>query len=284
MNTVQFPDGLSQPALGLGTWHMGESARSRRGEIAAVRRALELGYRVIDTAEMYGDGGAEEVIGAALGEALRDGTVRRQDIFLVSKVYPHHAGRRDMPRACERSLQRLGLQRIDLYLLHWRGSVPLGETIAAFEGLKAERRIARWGVSNFDVADLEELWATPGGPACATNQVYYSMTERGPEHALLPWMRAHRLPLMAYSPIDQGALARDPGLRRLAERLGCTSAQLALAWLLAQPGVMPIPKTASDAHLRENLAAAALTLSAADLAALDRLHPAPRRKRPLAMR
>jgi diketogulonate reductase-like aldo/keto reductase len=284
MNTVTFPDGRAQPALGLGTWRMGESARARRGEIAALRRAFELGYRVIDSAEMYGDGGAEQVVGAALVEALRDGTLRREDVFVVSKVYPHHAGRRDVPKACERSLQRLGLDRIDLYLLHWRGSVPLEETVAAFEALQAQRRIARWGVSNFDVADLEELSAVPGGSACATNQVYYSLTERGPEHALLPWMRARGMPLMAYSPIDQGALARDAGLRRLAERLGATSAQLALAWLLAQPGVMAIPKAAREAHLHENLAAAALGLSAADLAALDRLHPAPPRKRPLAMR
>jgi diketogulonate reductase-like aldo/keto reductase len=284
MKTVSFPGGLVQPALGLGTWQMGESAPGRSSEIAAVRSAFEMGYRVIDTAEMYGEGGAEEVVGAALSEAIRAGTLRREDVFIVSKAYPHHASRRELPAACTRSLARLGVERIDLYLLHWRGSHPLAETVDAFERLRAQRRIERWGVSNFDVDDLEALCTLDGGDQCAANQVYYSLTERGPETALMPWMRARSMPLMAYSPIDQGALARDAGLRQLAAAKSCTPAQLALAWLLAQPGVMAIPKALRESHLRENLAAGEIALDAGDLAALEGLHPAPRRKRPLAMR
>ena len=284
MQTVSFPGGLFHPALGLGTWGMGESARARSGEVAAVRSALRIGYRVIDTAEMYGEGGAEEVVGAALADAIRAGELRRDDVYIVTKAYPHHASRRELPRACARSLARLGIERIDLYLLHWRGSHPLDETVDAFERLRAEGRIERWGVSNFDVADVEALWSVGGGANCATNQVYYSLTERGPETALLPWMRARGLPLMAYSPIDQGELARDPGLRRLAAARRCTAAQLALAWVLTQRDVMAIPKAMREPHLRENFAAADIALDAAELAALDQLHPAPRRKRPLAMR
>ena len=284
MKTVSFRHGLVQPALGLGTWRMGESRRSRTAEIAAVRSAFDMGYRVVDTAEMYGDGGAEEVVGAALSEAVREGTLRREDVFIVSKACPHHASRRELPVACERSLARLGIERIDLYLLHWKGSHPLRETVEAFERLRARGWIARWGVSNFDVDDLVALWAVDGGGQCATTQVYYSLTERGPETALMPWMRERGVPLMAYSPIDQGALARDAGLRRLAAAKGCTAAQLALAWVLAQPGVMAIPKAVSESHLRENLGAADIALGVEELAVLDRLHPAPRRKRPLAMR
>jgi len=283
MKTVTFPGGLVQPALGLGTWRMGESRRARSSEIAAVRSALEMGYRVIDTAEMYGEGGAEEVVGAALSEALRGSTLRREDVYIVSKAYPHHASRRELPAACERSLARLGIDRIDLYLLHWKGSHPLHETVDAFERLRAQGRIAQWGVSNFDVDDLEALAAVDGGAQCASNQVYYSVTERGPETALMPWMRDRGMPLMAYSPIDQGAVASDAGLRQLAAAKGCTPAQLALAWVLAQPGVMAIPKAVRESHLRENLAAGEIALDADDLAAIDRLHPAPRRKRPLAM-
>jgi len=284
MKTVSFPGGLVQPALGLGTWRLGESAAARRGEMAAVRAAFDMGYRVIDTAEMYGEGAAEEVVGAAISEAIRAGTLRREDVFIVTKAYPHHASRRELPAACARSLARLGIERIDLYLLHWRGSHPLAETVEAFERLRAQGLIDRWGVSNFDLADLEALSALEGGHECAANQVYYSLTERGPETALMPWMRAHAMPLMAYSPIDQGALARESGLRQLAAAKGCTPAQLALAWVLAQPGVMAIPKAVRESHLLDNFAAAQIALNADDLAALDRLHPAPRRKRPLAMR
>jgi len=284
MKTVVFPGGRAAPALGLGTWRMGESARARTAEVSAVRRALELGYRLIDTAEMYGDGQAEERVGAALAESFRAGTIRRDDVFIVTKVSPHHAGRRDAVAACARSLKRLGLDRVDLYLLHWRGSVPLAETVEAFERLRADGRIGLWGVSNFDVGDLEELWAIEGGRHCATNQVYYSLTERGPEVALMPWMRDRGLPLMAYSPIDQGALAKDAALATLSADKACTPAQLALAWVMARPGVMAIPKAVREAHLRDNLAAADVALDAGDLAELDRRHPPPRRRRPLAMR
>jgi diketogulonate reductase-like aldo/keto reductase len=283
MRTITFPDGAAVPALGLGTWHMGESSRTRRAEVHAVRRALELGYRVIDTAEMYGEGGAEEVVGEALAEASRAGTVTRDEVCVVSKVYPHNASRTGTPAACDRSRRRLGLDVIDVYLLHWRGSHPLQETVAAMEQLRDRGWIRRWGVSNFDTDDMEELWGVEGGAGCATNQVWYSITQRGPEFGLLPWMGAHGVPLMAYSPVDQGALAEDAKLRALAQARGWTPTQLALAALIARPGVQAIPKSVREDHLRENLAAADLELDAALRAELDRLHPPPRRRTPLAM-
>jgi len=284
MKTVSLPDGHTVPALGLGTWRMGESRRSRRVEVAAVRQAFELGYRLIDTAEMYGEGGAEEVVGQALAEALRAGDLRREDVFIVTKVYPHHASRTGTPAACERSLRRLGVDTIDLYLLHWAGSHPLQETVDAFEALRDQRRIAAWGVSNFDTDDMESLWRLDQGPRCAANQVYYSLTERGPEHDLLPWLQARNVALMAYSPIDQGQLAGERALQAMAARSGLTPAQVALAWCLAQRGVIAIPKAAREAHLRENLAAAEVELGADDIAELDRRFPPPRTKKPLAMR
>ncbi|TXH52768.1 MAG: aldo/keto reductase [Burkholderiaceae bacterium] len=283
MQHVRFPDGSTCPSLGLGTWRMGESGRERAREVAAVRLALEIGYRVIDTAEMYGEGGAEEVVGQALAEALRAGTVSREEMFVVSKVYPHNASRAGVAAACDRSRRRLGLDCIDLYLLHWRGAHPLAETMAGFEALLAHGHIARWGVSNFDVDDLEELQGIPGGTACAANQVYYSLSERGPGHSLLPWQQRLGMPLMAYCPIDQGVLAGHARLGALASRKGCSAAQLALAWAMRQPGVMAIPKAVREAHLRENFAAAALALVDDDLAALDAAFPPPRRKPPLAM-
>ena len=285
MRTLQLPTGGEMPVLGLGTWRMGEDAKRRADEVKAVREAIALGYRLIDTAEMYGEGGAETVIGQAIGEALRANDVRRDELFIVSKVYPHNASRRGTLDACERSLKRLGLDALDLYLLHWRGSHPLRETVAAMHSLVADGRIAHWGVSNFDVDDMEELEEAIGaeGPGCAANQVYLSLGERGPEFSLLPWQRERGIPLMAYSPIDQGALAEDDGLAELAARLGVTAAQLALAAVIARPGVVAIPKAVRSAHLKENLAAAELKLDAATLADLDRLHPPPRRKTPLAM-
>ncbi|MET3394083.1 aldo/keto reductase [Variovorax atrisoli] len=285
MRTLQLPTGGEMPVLGLGTWRMGEDAKRRADEVKAVREAIALGYRLIDTAEMYGEGGAETVIGQAIGEALRANDVRRDELFIVSKVYPHNASRRGTRDACERSLKRLGLDALDLYLLHWRGSHPLRETVAAMHSLVADGRIAHWGVSNFDVDDMEELEEATGaeGPGCAANQVYLSLGERGPEFSLLPWQRERGIPLMAYSPIDQGALAEDDGLAELAARLGVTAAQLALAAVIARPGVVAIPKAVRSAHLKENLAAAELKLDAATLAELDRLHPPPRRKTPLAM-
>ena len=284
MNTVKLPDGTSLPALGLGTWRMGESAASRATEVGAVRLALELGYRVFDTAEMYGDGGAEEVVGRALVEAMRGGTITRDQLFVVSKVYPHHADRAGVAAACERSLRRLGLERIDLYLLHWPGPHPLRETVAGFEALQSQGRITHWGVSNFDTDDMALLGAVPGGARCAANQVYYSPSTRGAEFDLLPWQRTRSMPLMAYCPLDQGDLAHDAELQAVAERHAATPSQVALAWLIARGGVMPIPKAVREAHLRANLAAADLVLNEADLGEIELRFPAPRRKRALAMR
>lgn len=284
MRSLELPTGGAMPVLGLGTWRMGEAPGRRAAEVAAVRAAIGMGYRLIDTAEMYGEGGAEEVVGQAVAEALRAGEVKRDELFIVSKVYPHNASRKGTPAACSRSLARLGLDTIDLYLLHWRGEHPLAETCEAMRALADAGRIARWGVSNFDTDDMDELAAVCGKHFdAAANQVYCSLTERGPEFSLLPWLRARGLPMMAYSPIDQGALAEDEDLADLAASLGMTTAQLALAWVMAQPGVVAIPKAVSEAHLRENLAAAAIKLAPETLAAIDRLHPPPRRKGPLAM-
>lgn len=274
--------GPQLPALGLGTWRLGEAASRRPAEVQALRCALEQGWRLIDTAEMYGDGGSEEAIGQALAEAERDG-LRREALFLVSKVYPHNASRRGTVAACERSLRRLGVDHLDLYLLHWRGEVPLAETVEALQSLVDAGRIGRWGVSNFDVDDMQELWSIDGGSACAVNQVYYSLSERGPAHSLLPWMQSHGVALMAYSPLDQGALAHDDALHALARAQGCTPAQLALAWLLAQPGVCAVPKAIGEAHARDNLAAADIVLTPAVQAELARRYPPPARKTPLAM-
>jgi diketogulonate reductase-like aldo/keto reductase len=283
MQTVSLPSRETVPALGLGTWHMGESARARSAEVAAVRLALQIGYRMIDSAEMYGDGGAEEVVGQAVAEALRSGELRREELFVVSKVLPHNASRSGTVAACERSLKRLKLDHIDLYLLHWRGPHAFGDTVAAFETLKQQGRIRHWGVSNLDVDDMEELIAVPNGAHCAANQVYCALSERGVEYELLPWLRERRVACMAYCPLGQGSLANDATLQAIGRRHGVTATQVALAWLLAQPGVMPIPKAAREAHLRENFAAADLRLSADDHAELDRRFPPPRRKKPLAM-
>jgi len=279
MKTVALPDGETVPALGLGTWRMGESARDRRAEIDAVRFALEIGYRLIDTAEMYGEGGAEEVV----GEALAAGPVRRDEAFIVSKVYPHNANHKGTISACERSLKRLRTDHIDLYLLHWRGSVPLAETVAAFEDLRLAGKIRHWGVSNFDVDDMRELWDVDDGTRCAANQVYYSAGQRGVEFDLLPWQRQHAVPLMAYCPIEQGSLARSARLQAVASKRGISAAQLALAWALRQPDVIAIPKAVQQAHLLDNLAAASIELSAAELSQVDAAFPPPTRKRRLAM-
>ncbi|HEX7155978.1 MAG TPA: aldo/keto reductase [Burkholderiaceae bacterium] len=284
-HAVVLPGGERRPALGLGTWKMGESRSRRSAEVSAVRLALDIGYRVIDTAEMYGEGGAEEVVGEAVAGAMRDG-LARGDVFIVSKVYPHNASRAGVLAACERSLRRLKLDSIDLYLLHWRGREPLAETLAGFLELQRRGQIRRWGVSNFDVPDLQELFGLEGGAGCSANQVYYSLGARGVEFDLLPWQRERGVPLMAYCPIDQGALARrqaGAAWREVAQRHAATPVQVALAALLAQGGVMAIPKAVREAHLRENWGAAALALDAKDLAALDRDFPPPRRKVPLTM-
>ena len=282
MHTVSV-GGTEVPALGLGTWRMGESARARAAETGAVQLALDLGYRLIDTAEMYGEGGAEEVLGAALRAWSAQPGCRRDDVFVVSKVYPHNASRKGAVAACERSLKRLGLDHIDLYLLHWRGQHPLRDTVAAFEELQHAGRIRAWGVSNFDADDMRELWALPQGEHGAANQIYYSASERGIEFDLLPELRRRGVPAMAYCPIDQGALARDATFAQVGARHGASAAQAALAWVLAQPGVIAIPKAVRAAHLRENLAAAALKLTADDLGQIDRAFPPPTRKRRLAM-
>ena len=272
------------PSLGLGTWRMGESASRRKSELAAVRLALEMGWRVIDTAEMYGDGGAEEIVGSAVGDALRAGGLSRNDLFVVSKVYPHNATANGTATACERSLARLGLDHLDAYLLHWRGSVPLAETVDALEALRDRGRIGAWGVSNFDLADMQELLDVPGGERCVTNQIYYSLGSRGPEFELVPWLQRRGIMTMAYSPIDQGALVRNAGLRKIAVRLGVTSAQIALAWLTGQADVMAIPKAAGEVHLRENFASQDLVLTDADRAEIDAAFPPPTRASTLAMR
>jgi diketogulonate reductase-like aldo/keto reductase len=272
----------SFPVLGLGTWRMGESARTRSAEISAVRCAFDLGYRLIDTAEMYGEGGAEEIVGAAAGAALATGAVRREHLVIVSKVYPHNASRRGAIAACERSLKRLKLDYLDVYLLHWRGQNPLADTVAAFEELRARGLIRHWGVSNFDVADMQELGGLSGH--CVLNQVYYSASTRGIEFDLLPWHRKHGIATMAYSPIDEGALARDRTFAAIGRRHGVSAARAALAWVLRHPEVIAIPKAASEAHLRDNLAAVDLVLTAEDLAEIDARFPTPRRKQSLGMR
>jgi diketogulonate reductase-like aldo/keto reductase len=273
---VRFADGTNVPALGQGTWKMGEASRRASAEAAALTLGVDLGLTLIDTAEMYGDGGAEEVVARAIHG-------RRREVFLVSKVYPHNAGRKSAIAACERSLARLATDHLDLYLLHWRGSVPLAETVDAFERLRADGKILRWGVSNFDTDDMRRLWALPEGRHCATNQVLYHLGERGVEWSLLPWMREQAMPLMAYSPLGQGELLRAPDLTRVAATVGCSAAQLALAWLAQQGDVMVIPQSADPAHVRANRAAADVALDAATLAALDRVFAPPARKTPLAM-
>lgn len=267
---------VAVPVLGQGTWKMGERRERFAGEVAALRLGIELGMTLIDTAEMYASGGAEEVVAEAIAG-------RRDEVFLVSKVLPSNARRAATIRACEASLKRLGTDRIDLYLLHWREDVPLAETVDAFETLKASGKIGDWGVSNFDVGDLEELMALDKGTAVAANQVLYHPGSRGIDFDLLPWQRRHGIPVMAYSPLGEGELADDPRLRAVAERHGATAAQVALAWTLRGDGVISIPKASQEAHVRANRAAADIRLTEQDLADIDAAFPPPRRKQPLAM-
>ena len=255
---------------------IGDDRTRRAEEIATLQRGIELGMNLIDTAEMYGDGASERLV----GEAIRG---RRDQVFLVSKVYPHNASRRGAVAACERSLKRLGVDCLDLYLLHWRGSVPLQETIEGFETLQAQGKIRHWGVSNLDTADMDELVGLAGGNRVAANQVLYNLSRRGIEWDLLPWCEARQIPLMAYSPIEQSRLLHQPGLRQLAADLGVTPAQVALAWLLRRDDVIAIPKASTRKHLEENAAALNLSLAASTLAELDRLFPPPRRATPLEM-
>lgn len=276
MPTVTLPSGKSIPALGLGTWNMGEVNAVAAREIASIRKAVELGMCVIDTAEMYADGRSEEIIGKAI-ESMRDET------FLVSKVYPFNASAQGTITACERSLKRLATDRLDLYLLHWRGSYPLEETVAAFETLKADGKILDWGVSNFDTDDMEELFSVPDGRNCAANQILYNLSRRGPEYDLLPFCQQHDVPVMAYSPIEQGRLLSNHELIRIAKAYQATPAQVALAFLLDRDGVLPIPKTANTERVVENLGAIELEITDEDWSALDAAFPPPQRKQPLAM-
>jgi diketogulonate reductase-like aldo/keto reductase len=273
--TVTLADGLHVPALGLGTWAMGEAKRDRDVEIEALRLGLDLGMTLIDTAEMYGDGGAEEVVAQAVAG-------RRERVFIVSKVYPHNAGAKSAIAACERSLRRLATDRIDLYLLHWRGRIPLAETVGAFERLRRDGKIIRWGVSNFDVDDIEALLVIPNGKHCAANQVLYHLGERAPEWRLADLCRAHRIALIAYSPLGQGDLLRSRKLHAIAAQIGATPAQVALAWLLHRQTIA-IPKASTAAHVRDNRRAAEITLSANVIAAIDAAFPPPSRATPLAV-
>lgn len=273
---VTFPGGRQVPALGLGTWHMGESKASLASEVDSLRTGIDLGMTLIDTAEMYADGGAELVV----GEAIRG---RRDGLFLVSKVLPYNAGRTGTIAACEASLKRLGTDHIELYLLHWRGRYPLAETVEAFETLKAQGKIRAWGVSNFDEDDMRELLdvAEPARPA--TDQVLYNLARRGIEYDLLRWSKVQNIPIMAYSPLDEGRLVGHPVLEEIARPHGASSAQIALAFLLTRPGVIAIPKSGTPERVRENFRAAEIHLTAEDLRRIDEAFPPPTRKRPLEM-
>lgn len=277
--TIQLPDGTTLPAIGQGTWYMGEKQSSRREEVQALRHGIERGMTVIDTAEMYAEGGAEEVT----GEAIKD---CRDDVFLVSKVYPHHADRKQMITACERSLSRLGTDRLDLYLLHWRGGVPLEETVEALEQLKQSGKILRWGVSNLDTEDMQELWNIPAGQHCAVNQVLYHAASRGIEYELLPWLRERRIPVMAYCPLAQGGRLRKELLehsviREIAKDRGVSPSQIALSWVIRDGDILAIPKAVQLNHVAENAAAMDVILTQDEMVRLNEAFPAPKGKVPL---
>jgi diketogulonate reductase-like aldo/keto reductase len=277
MRQVVLPDGTPVSAIGQGTWKIGEGQRSAKAEADALRLGIDLGMTLIDTAEMYGDGASEEVVAQAIAG-------QRDRVFVVTKVYPHNASRTGVPAACARSLKRLGTDVIDLYLLHWRGGVPLAETVAAFEKLRAEGKIRRWGVSNLDPGDMRELLGVTDGGNCAANQVLYSPEHRGIEFDLLPWQAERGIPVMAYSPVGQGGrLLRHPALAPIAKRHGATPAQIAIAWGLRHPHVISIPKAGDPAHVRQNAAAADIALTAQDLAEIDAAFPPPKRAARLEM-
>lgn len=276
MRTVTLPSGERVPAFGMGTWYMGDDPARRAQEVAALRSGLDLGASLIDTAEMYADGKAEELV----GEAIR---ARRDEVFLVSKVYPHNATRRGTASACERSLRRLNTDRIDLYLLHWRGGVPLDETMQALEALQSAGKIRHYGVSNLDLGDMQALWAIPGGRGVQTDQLLYNLTRRGIEWDLLPWLRERHIPVMAYSPLEQARLMRNLKLAKFAASCGMTAAQAALAWLLRNDDVIVVPKSSSETRLKENLGALRVTLTREQLDELDRIFPPPGGARPLEM-
>jgi diketogulonate reductase-like aldo/keto reductase len=276
MKTIALPSGERVPALGQGTWNMGDRAELRAAELAALRMGLDAGLTLIDTAEMYGNGRSEELVAEAIAG-------RRDEVFLVSKVLPQNASRRGTAAACEASLKRLKTDRIDLYLLHWRGSVPFAETLEALMKLQAAGKIRHYGVSNLDLADMQELHALKGGAAVAANQLLYNLSRRGIEWDLLPWLRAKRIPVMAYSPLEQARLLKHKSLAAFARRHGMTAAQAALSWLLAQEDVIVIPKSGDPSRMQDNLGSLALSLSAAQLAELDAAFPPPSGPRPLEM-
>ena len=275
MRTLSF-GGQKVPVLGQGTWYMGESPHKRAEEIRALQTGIDLGMTLIDTAEMYGNGASEELV----GEAVRG---RRDSVFLVSKVLPSNASRQGTKTACERSLKRLGTDRIDMYLLHWQGRYPFEETVEAMLGLVREGKIASWGVSNMDVDEMEEFFAFSQGKTCATNQILYNLSRRGIEYDLLPWCAQRSLPVMAYSPVEQGRILKNGTLLQVARKHNATPAQTALAWVLRNSGVLAIPKAGVAAHVQENAASLAITLDSSDFALLDGAFPAPRRKTPLEM-
>jgi diketogulonate reductase-like aldo/keto reductase len=278
MRTVALSDGKRVPVLGQGTWRMGENKSARANEVAALRLGIELGMSVIDTAEMYGDGDAEEIV----AEAIRG---QHQHVFVVTKVYPHNASRVELPKACERSLKRLRIDVIDLYLLHWRERTPpLQETVDAFEKLRAAGKIKRWGVSNFDVDDMEELLSLEHGRKCAANQVLYNLGNREIEFDLLPWSQTNKIPIMAYSPVGHsGQLLRNPALKKIAQSHDATPAQIALAWMLRQPDVIAIPKASTETHVRDNAASLKIKLTKEDMTDLDGEFPPPKSKKSLPM-
>jgi diketogulonate reductase-like aldo/keto reductase len=276
MPQVTLPDGEAVPAYGQGTWHMGESRGRRADEVAALKLGIELGITLIDTAEMYGSGVAEEIVAEAMA-------ARRDELFIVSKVLPYNASRKGTIEACERSLKRLKTDRIDLYLLHWTGSHPFAETLAGFEQLQRQGKIRHHGVSNFDRKDMEEWHRLAGGKTVASNQVLYNLTRRGPEFDLIPWCRERQVSIMAYSPIEQGRMLGHKALAEVAARLGATPAQVALQWLLRQDGMIVIPKASRPEHVRENLGALDLKLSKQDLTDLDRAFPPPKGRTSLGM-
>lgn len=288
MKTVQLPDGDRVPALGQGTWRMGENKSARPDEVAALRLGIDLGMTLIDTAEMYGEGEAEKVVAEAI-----DG--QRDRVFVVTKVYPHNASRTELPKACKRSLKRLRIEVIDLYLLHWRGRIPLEETVETFEKLRDAGKIRRWGVSNFDLDDMKELNDEEKLWACSANQVLYNLEKRAIEFDLLPWSQKKKIPIMAYSPVGHGrGLLKNETLKKIAKRHdttchvgasreGWTSAQIALAWLLRQDGVIAIPKASNKTHVRENAESGRIRLTKQDFAEIDREFPTPKSRRPLPM-
>ncbi|NHM31373.1 aldo/keto reductase [Neobacillus terrae] len=278
---VTLRDGTSLPCTGQGTWYMGENPKMKEMEIKALQLGIELGMTLIDTAEMYGNGDSERVV----GEAIKG---RRNEVFLVSKVYPHHAGLDMIEKACENSLRRMGTDHLDLYLLHWRGRVPLAETIEGMEKLRRNGKIVRWGVSNFDTNDMEELWNAPNGKKCMTNQVLYHLGSRGIDYDLLPWQQAHNMPIMAYSPLAQGGSLRrnlltDPTINEIAEKYNVQPLQIALAWTIRSSNCIAIPKAVQEAHVLANAEAATIELTKEDLNRLDRVFPKPTRKVPLDM-